>query len=337
MGMDWQGQARDALVARTTADKATVALKSDQLREAALTARKGAGDISALQRSVLYKVDDAHQAGFVVGEDLSVTDTRTSRNAGELAQRHAQAQAFSADIRGRAAQLLAADSDVGTKLTAAAGDVGSVAFDEKPIHAGTDRRNGKIQLVDWKQAPTTSPSPGHTGEEVRDAIKDLPKGTGPIIGEVRSEDDLRRLWNWATEGAPDRTPPSTYKGTEKVLRDGTIIGLRTGDNGLTLDFNPPNGPYEKVHVNAATGGVPKIPDIGSGAPGPRTPIEAPPAERAPIQVPAPRPAPAAPEPFVPMGPLDPNSFPHFVQPPHSHHGPPILGKDDLADLPEYEP
>jgi hypothetical protein len=131
--MDWQGQAREALVERTTADKATVTLKSDQLREAALIARKGAGDVSAAQRSVLYKVDDAHQAGFVVGEDLSVTDTRTSRNAAELAQRQAQAQAFSGDIRSHAAQLLAADSEVGSKLTATASDVGSLTFDEKPI------------------------------------------------------------------------------------------------------------------------------------------------------------------------------------------------------------
>jgi hypothetical protein len=109
LGMDWQGQARDALVARTTADKMTVNPKSDQLREASLTARKGAGDISAVQRSVLYKVDDAHEAGFVVGEDLSVTDTQTSHNADELAARQAQAQAFATDIRSRAGQLVATD------------------------------------------------------------------------------------------------------------------------------------------------------------------------------------------------------------------------------------
>jgi hypothetical protein len=349
LSIDWQGQAREALVERITADKVTLTPKSDQLRVAALTARKGAGDISAFQRSVLYKVDDAHQAGFVVGEDLSVTDTRTSRNAAELAQRQAQAQAFSADIRSRAAQLMAADSEVGTKLTATAGDVGSLTFDEKPItyngkpiHVGADPRNGTIQLVDWKQAPTPTPTPGHTGQDVREAIKDLPKGTRATFGEVRSEDDLRRLWNWATEGAAERTPPSTYKGTEKVLRDGTIIGLRSGDDGLTLDFNPPNGPYVKVHINAATGGVPNIasaePSAPEGAePVPRAPVESPPVERAPVEAPAPRMAPAVPEPFVPMGPVDPNAFPHFVQPPHSHHGPPILGKDDLADLPEYEP
>jgi hypothetical protein len=51
--MDWQGQAHDALVERTTAGRAMVTTKSDQLREAALAARQGAGDISAAQRSVL--------------------------------------------------------------------------------------------------------------------------------------------------------------------------------------------------------------------------------------------------------------------------------------------
>src|SRR5271166_4267868 len=349
LGMDWEGRARDALVERSTADKAMVARKSDRLREAARIAREGAGDISRVQRSVLYKVDDARQAGFVVDEYLSVTDTQTSSNAAVLAARRAQAQAFSADISSRAAQLVATDSEVGTKLTATAGDVGSLTFDEKPINynrkptrVGADARNGTIQLVDWKQAPTPTPSPGHTGQDVRDVIKGLPKGTRPTFDEIRSEEDLRRLWDWATEGAPDRTPPTTYKGTEKVLRDGTIIGLRSGDNGLTLDFNPPNGPYEKVHVNAATGGVPNIPRAEPSAPegsepGPRAPVESSPVERAPVEAPAPRPAPAEPEPFVPMGPIDPNSFPHFVPPPHSHHAPPILGKDDLADLPEYEP
>ena len=92
IGMDWHGQARDALIDRTTADRAVVTQKSDQLREASLTARKGVGDISAAQRSVLYKVDDAHQVGFVVGEDLSLTDTQRSRSAAELAARQAQAR-----------------------------------------------------------------------------------------------------------------------------------------------------------------------------------------------------------------------------------------------------
>jgi hypothetical protein len=338
IGMDWHGQARDALIDRTTADRAIVIQKSDQLRDAALTARKGAGDISAAQRSVLYKVDDAHQAGFVVGEDLSLTDTQRSSNTPELAARQAQAQALSADIRSRAAQLVAADYEVGMKLTATAGDVGSLTFDEKPItyhskpmHVTADPRNGKIQLVDWKQAPNPTPSPGHTGQDVREAIKDLPKGTRPNFSEVRSENDLRRLWDWATEGAAERTQPSTYKGMERVLPDGTIIGLRSGDNGLTLDLNPSDGPYEKIHVNAARGGAPEIPVSAARPPAEVAPGSRAPVERSPAEPAAPR---TAPEPSIPMGPAGSNPFPHFIQPPHSRHGPAIVGRDDLSEVPE---
>jgi hypothetical protein len=349
LSLGWRGQARDALVKRTIDDRATVTPKSDQLREAALNARRGAGDISVAQRSVLYKVDDARQAGFVVGEDLSVTDTRTSRDVAEMAQRQAQAQAFSADIRSRVAELVAVDREVGTKLTATAGDVGSLTFDEKPIthsgkpiHVGADPRNGTVQLVDWKQAPTPTPSPGHTAQDARDAIKNLPKGTKDNFLEVRSGDDLQNFWNWLTQGAPERTG-SGYPGTERVLSDGTIVGIRESDKyGPTMDIRSPNKDYERIHVNSDRGGVPDIPVKAAPSPrgaelGPRAPAESSPVERAPVEPPVPRSAPTVPEPFVPMGPVDPNAFPHFVQPPHSHHGPPILGKDDVADLPEYEP
>ena len=332
IGMDWHGQARDALIDRTTADRAVVTQKSDQLREASLTARKGAGDISAAQRSVLYKVDDAHQAGFVVGEDLSLTDTQRSRSAAELAARQAQAQALATDIRSRAAQLLAVDSEVGAKLTATAGDVGSLNFNEKPI-----AHDGKIQPVDWKQAPAPTPSPGHTGQDVRNAIKNLPKGTGPFIGEIRSEQDLRNLWDWASEGSTPSTG-SKYPGTERLLPDGTRIGMRNSDgHGPTMEIRTPDKSYTKIHVNEARGGVPEISTHTAGPPEEAAPEQHPPAESAPVEdAPAEGAAPRpAPEPSALMGPPGSNPFPHFVEPPHSHHGPPILGRNDLSD-PQFE-
>jgi hypothetical protein len=332
IGMDWHGQARDALIDRTTADRAMVGSKADQLREASLTARKGAGDISAAQRSVLYKVDDAHQAGFVVGEDLSLTDSQRSRNAAELAARQAQAQALAADIRSRAAQLLAADSEVGAKLTATAADLCSLNFNEKPV--AHDR---KIHLVDWKQAPAPKPSPGHTGQDVRNAIKNLPKGTGPFIGEIRSEQDLRNLWDWASEGSTPSTG-SKYPGTERLLPDGTRIGMRNSHgHGPTMEIRTPDKSYTKIHVNEARGGVPEISTHTAGptegaAPEQHAPADSAPVEDAPAKGTAPRPAP---EPSAPMGPAGSNPFPHFVEPSHSHRGPPILGRNDLSD-PEFE-
>lgn len=64
IGMDWHGQARDALIDRTTADWAMVGSKADQLREASLTTREGAGDISAAQRSVLTAPASVDSSGL---------------------------------------------------------------------------------------------------------------------------------------------------------------------------------------------------------------------------------------------------------------------------------
>jgi hypothetical protein len=47
--------------------------------------------LERLRKQVLYAVEDAHDAGFSVGEDLSVNDIATSRTTAELATRQAQA------------------------------------------------------------------------------------------------------------------------------------------------------------------------------------------------------------------------------------------------------
>lgn len=153
-GLDWAGQARDALVERTTADKTVVIGKADQLRQAAKIARRGAGDIDAAKRRVLYAVADAHNAGFNVAEDLSVVDTRTTTNAAELATRQSQAHTLAAAIRSLAVQLIGVDDEVGTSLAATAGDVGvtdftedPIIYGEKPIDVGASPRHGTIQLA----------------------------------------------------------------------------------------------------------------------------------------------------------------------------------------------
>ena len=106
----WVGEGGDALRTRTSGDLAIVTPKTDELRSAAQIARTGAGNISAAQRRALYAVEDAENEGFQVGEDLSVTDTRTSRTAAEQAARQAQAQAFAGDINQRVAQLLGVET-----------------------------------------------------------------------------------------------------------------------------------------------------------------------------------------------------------------------------------
>jgi hypothetical protein len=150
----WEGAGADAARDRVTVDKAYVASKGDQLREAASVARRGAGDISAAQRRVLYVVEDAQNATFRVGEDLSVTDKLNVRNSAVRAARQAQAQAFAADIRRRAIELAALDAEVAANITAAAGDVGIPAF----ATSGT----GKIQTTGFEAKEDPPPTPPHT-------------------------------------------------------------------------------------------------------------------------------------------------------------------------------
>ena len=124
----WQGFGGDALRARTASDYTVASDHADQLRSTSRIARQQAGELGRLRNRVLYAVEDAHNAGFTVGEDLSVNDTRTSRTTAELAARQAQAQVFAADIRSRAGALVGADNEVAGNLTATAAGVGNITF-----------------------------------------------------------------------------------------------------------------------------------------------------------------------------------------------------------------
>jgi hypothetical protein len=167
----WEGAGADAARDRVTVDKAYVASKGDQLREAASVARRGAGDVSAAQRRVLYVVEDAQDAKFRVGEDLSVTDKLNVRSSAQRAARQAQAQAFAADIRQRAIELAALDAEVGANITAAAGNVGNIDF--------ATSSTGKIQATGFEakeDPPPTPPGSSRTGEPIK-----LPSRTTPPV------------------------------------------------------------------------------------------------------------------------------------------------------------
>lgn len=182
----WHGAGGDALRQRTGADLSVVSGNADQLRQAAGIARNGASDISAAQRRVLYGVEDAQNAGFTVGEDLSVTDTR-STSPTERAARQAQAEAFAADIRLRAEQLDGADAKVAGQLTAAAGGVGSVGFAQNP----TSNRGTQAPTNGHNGGQPPAPSNGRNGVQLVDFTQDNAAGPSPIAP-------------WDT---PDGTPP----------------------------------------------------------------------------------------------------------------------------------
>lgn len=233
-GLDWEGQAREALVARTTADKTTMLGRADQLRDAARIARRGADDIGAAKRRVLYGVEDAHNAGFLVGEDLSVIDTRTAKNPAELAARQAQAQRFSADIRSRAGQLVGVDSEVGANLTGTAGNVGSTTFadnpinyGDKPIHVGADPQNGTIQLaghgfkLDGGAPPQPPPQPGFLDQYEQQITSNLPQAPPPPIPMPSSGGPPPPFTPQQPGPMPRYTPPPSF---------GQCVGGEFNDN-----------------------------------------------------------------------------------------------------------
>lgn len=346
LAVDWRGAAADTLRTETHSDMLTTSAVADQSHEAAKVARSGASDLYAARSRVRYAVQDARAAGFDVGEDMSVTDRSSGGSAAQRATRQAQAQAFAGDIRQRAVQLIGLDQQVAAKVTAAVAGIRH-AVPPMPVPAAPAQGN-RIQAVDnrtWKQDPTPAPPPepatGPSADDIRKVLDKLPEGGNPRVREVRSPEDLENLWKWAQQNGVEI--PNGYgdpsKGIRYQLPDGTIIGQRWSAESTSkpvLDFDiPSNGGYTKVHINPR-GGVPEIP-----APARPAPPEAPPV-RAPVEPPAVTRPPAAPTPgrappLVGIGPVPPESVPHPVHPPHSHHGPPVLGKDELPDLDEFNP
>lgn len=198
--MGWDGQGGDALRARTSADLTSVTAQADQLRNAAQIARTGASDISTAQRSALYAVEDAQNAGFQVGDDLSVIDTRSTTPA-ERATRQAQAVAFAADIRSRAEQLEGADSKVAGQLTASTAGVGNVGFG--PAGAG-------VKLVDFNQNGDSQPPPlapwdTPDGKQPPAAGEPPKPPTGPPTG---LPNPLQDFSDYQLHGQPIPNPPA---------------------------------------------------------------------------------------------------------------------------------
>jgi hypothetical protein len=157
VSVDWHGEGADALRTATHADMLTTSAAADQLQAAAKVARSGAADLYAARSRLRYAIEDANAAGFDVREDMSVTDRSAGGSAAQRAARQVQAQAFAADIRQRAAQLVAVDQQVAAKVTAAVAGMRDT-FRQNP---GTSR-DPKIQAVDnhpFKQDPPAPPYP----------------------------------------------------------------------------------------------------------------------------------------------------------------------------------
>lgn len=121
-GTVWEGAAAEAAQERAFADLVQVRGLADVLHESSAIARRGAEILDAAKRSVLDAVEEASDAGYVVGEDLSVTPPRPGVTAA------AQAQVYAVEIQQRAAQLVAHDAALAAKITVASAPLNGVTF-----------------------------------------------------------------------------------------------------------------------------------------------------------------------------------------------------------------
>lgn len=127
-GTVWEGAAAEAAQERAFADLVQVRGLADVLHESSAIARRGAEILDAAKRSVLDAVEEASDAGYVVGEDLSVTPPRAGVTAA------AQAQVYAVEIQQRAAQLAAHDAALAAKITVASAPLNGVTFPEtRPV------------------------------------------------------------------------------------------------------------------------------------------------------------------------------------------------------------
>ena len=127
-GTVWEGVAAEAAQESAFADLVQVRGLADVLHESSEIARRGAETLDSAKRSVLDAVNEADSAGYMVGEDLSVTPPRGGVAAA------AQAQLYAAAIQDRAAQLVAHDAAIAAKITAASAPLNGVSFRRTARH-----------------------------------------------------------------------------------------------------------------------------------------------------------------------------------------------------------
>lgn len=143
-GTVWEGEAADAAQDRAFADLVRVRGLADTLTDSATIARRGADQLDYLKRQAIDAINEAQEAGFTVGEDLSVTDASKYRGLRIAAMRQ-----FAATIAIRAAALRIADEDIADKITSATTELTGSGLTESPE---------TVQVLDVPLAPPPDPS-----------------------------------------------------------------------------------------------------------------------------------------------------------------------------------
>ncbi|WP_374024687.1 hypothetical protein [Mycobacterium sp. HNNTM2301] len=194
LSVDWHGDAAVAMRGAAYADMTSTTAVVDQLRAAAAVARRAASDLTAARSRVRYAVEDGRNAGFVVGEDLSVRDRMVGGSAAQRAARQAQAQALAGDIRQRAAQLVSVDQAAAGKIRAA------VAGIRDTFPAGSHVRG--VDNHAFKDAPQPAMSREQAKAVLRDVNRKIWEHNNidkPVIDRLPPNDPRRADFNFEAE------------------------------------------------------------------------------------------------------------------------------------------
>lgn len=149
--LDWEGDTRDATVARTGADKTTALAHAELVRQAAATARDDASTLTRLAHNVAFMADRADEDGYHTDEDSYVVTPKNPSSDPEIAAAQALVAAdWQAKIVGELGRFVAADTKVGGGYAATSGTVRAVDFTE-PVNPNHDDI--------MKMPPRTGPPP----------------------------------------------------------------------------------------------------------------------------------------------------------------------------------
>lgn len=143
---EWEGEAKDNAVRQRELDLGKVKGTAEALTAAAKLLRLLGDNVRFAKVDALREVEEATEAGYIVHENLTVTDTAEYTSWDQAKARRDKAREFATCIREYAVLLVKTDQFLADKVAVAAAPLGKLTFDDAPIRP--DGQHGHVLLVD---------------------------------------------------------------------------------------------------------------------------------------------------------------------------------------------
>ncbi|CAM5737859.1 hypothetical protein [Mycolicibacterium aubagnense] len=195
-GTTWSGNAADAATERAWGDVVKARGAADVMYRVAGLAREGAADLVWAKNEALEPITEAQEAGFVVSEDMQVTDTASPLMRQTVA-RQAQQQAFADEIAARAQTLAEMDQQVATQITTAVAPLEGISFTESAATspaAPQKEHQPAVQMAGYgfKQDTPTDPKDPNPNYPGRTADGKFAPGNSGVDGDQAAQDFFNR-------------------------------------------------------------------------------------------------------------------------------------------------